>query len=241
MNDILDLHTHTFISGHAYNTLYEMIRSASEKGLVLFGSSDHAPAMPGSCHTSYFGNTRVIPKEIYGVRVLIGVELNIRDYDGNVDLKPNQLQKLDYAVASIHDPCYKAGSASQNTNAILGAIKNPLIHIIGHPDDSRFPIDYETVVLAAKEYHTLLEVNSSSLHPQCYRQNAHENYLTMLEFCRIHQVPVILNSDAHVEADVGNHERAWQLLNEINFPDELVVNSSLEKLASFIPKLSDSM
>lgn len=33
IHDILDLHTHTIMSGHAYNTMQEMIRSASEKGV----------------------------------------------------------------------------------------------------------------------------------------------------------------------------------------------------------------
>ena len=50
MIDLLDLHTHTTASGHAYNSLYEMARSASERGMRVFGCSDHAPAMPGTCH-----------------------------------------------------------------------------------------------------------------------------------------------------------------------------------------------
>ena len=29
MKDILDLHTHTIASGHAYNTLYEMAQAAA--------------------------------------------------------------------------------------------------------------------------------------------------------------------------------------------------------------------
>ena len=41
-------------------------------------------------------------------------------------------------------------------------MKNPAIHIIGHPDDSRFPIDYDTLTAAAREHHKLLEVNNSS-------------------------------------------------------------------------------
>ena len=33
MRDVLDLHTHTIASGHAYNTMMEMIHAAQEKGL----------------------------------------------------------------------------------------------------------------------------------------------------------------------------------------------------------------
>ena len=37
INDIMDLHTHTLASGHAYNTLYEMVHSAAAKGVKLLG------------------------------------------------------------------------------------------------------------------------------------------------------------------------------------------------------------
>lgn len=237
MNDILDLHTHTIVSGHAYNTLYEMIHSAAEKGVKLLGVTEHAPKLPGSCHPFYFINFRVVPREISGVKLMLGCELDIIDYDGSVDLEERYLRGLDFGIASIHEPCYKSGTISQNTSAYLGAIKNPAIQIIGHPDDGRFPVDYETLVCAAKEEHVLLEVNASSLHPQCNRVGARENYITMLELCRRYKAPVIIDSDAHCEVDVGNHARAHALLEEIGFPEELVVNSSIEKAAEYIPWL----
>lgn len=237
MNDILDLHTHTIASGHAYNTLYEMIRSASEKQVALLGVTEHAPRIPGACHPFYFINFKVVPRKQHGVRLMLGCELNIIDYKGTVDLEPAYLKGLDYAIASIHEPCYPSGTMAENTSAYLGAMKHPSVQIIGHPDDSRFPVDYETLVCAAREHHVLLEVNSSSLHPQCHRVGARENYITMLELCRKHQVSIIIDSDAHCEADVGNHTRAHELLEEISFPQELVVNTSVEKAARYIPIL----
>ncbi len=242
MRDILDLHTHTVASGHAYNTLYEMARSAADKGLLLFGSSDHAPSMPGSCHDFYFSNLHVVPRNLFGIRILLGCELNILDYKGSVDLRPDILPTLDYAIASIHMPCYKNGTAAENTAAYVGAMKNPYVRIIGHPDDSRFPVDHDTLAAAAKEHHVLLEVNSSSLAPDSFRKGARENYIKLLERCRHYGTSIIMDSDAHVESDVGNHRAAQALLTEIDFPRELIVNDSLEKLSAFIPslKLSES-
>ena len=176
MIDLLDLHTHTTASGHAYNSLYEMAASASGRGIRIFGSSDHAPAMPGSSHYYHFINFKVLPRTLYGMKLLMGVELNIMDFEGNVDLDQDFLEKLDYSIASLHQPCIKSGTASQNTDAYLGAMKNPAIHIIGHPDDCRFPIDYDTLTAAAREHHKLLEVNNSSLTPLSYRQGVRENY-----------------------------------------------------------------
>ena len=108
MIDLLDLHTHTAASGHAYNSLYEMIRAAADRGLTLYGCSDHAPMMPGGPHFFHFINFKVVPREVYGVKVLMGAELNIMDYQGRVDLNEDVLKNLDYAIASLHTPLYPA-------------------------------------------------------------------------------------------------------------------------------------
>ena len=135
MLDVLDIHTHTTASGHAYNTIYEMAQSASRKGLALLGISDHGPAMEGSASKHYFRSSRCIPRELYGVKILFGCELNIMDYDGGVDLDEIFAGTLDYGIASLHDVCITPGSRAENTRAYLKAMENPKVHISGHPDD----------------------------------------------------------------------------------------------------------
>ena len=234
MNYILDAHTHTLVSGHAYNTMKEMAQAAKEHGLELLGITDHAPNMPGSCHEYHFENYRIIDRNAYAVPILLGCELNILDENGSVDLRSDLLKKMDYNIASLHPPCIRFLTKLETTNTIIRCIENPDIHIIGHLDDARFPVDYEAVVKAAKEYHTLLEVNNSSLLPTSFRPNAKENYTTMLKICEKHDVPVILNSDAHVDTSVGRHDASYALIQSISFPEELIVNTSVDKFKSFI-------
>ena len=234
--NLCDPHTHTTASGHAYNTLYEMARAGAEAGLSIFGSSDHAPAMPGTCSEMYFCNFSVIPRELFGVRLLMGCELNIIDFQGTVDLAPWLLERLDYGIASIHDLCFPIGTREENTAAAIGAMKNPFVQIIGHPDSASIPLDYEAVVRAAKENHVLLEVNNSSLKPGSPRPGARENYLTMLELCRRCGTPVIVNSDAHCAADAGNQRFAFELLQETDFPPELVANYSRKLLQDYLER-----
>lgn len=238
MTDIMDLHTHTIASGHAYNTLYEMAAAAKDKNLRLFGSTDHGPRVAGAPGEIFFVNFKVIPDYLYGVRLLMGCELNILDHEGHVDLEPHQLKHMDYAVASIHGPCYIGGTIAQNTAAYVGAMKNPYVKIIGHPDDDRFPMDLDTLAAAAKEHHVLLEVNNSSFNPLSSRKGAATSYRVMLERCMHYQTPIIINSDAHVASDVGRHDAAWKLIEEMNFPEELIMNTSEEKLIPYIPSLA---
>ncbi len=77
MNYALDVHTHTIASGHSYSTIREMANMAAGKGLVLLGITEHGPRMPGTCHSFYFSNLKVVPRQMCGVELLLGVELNI--------------------------------------------------------------------------------------------------------------------------------------------------------------------
>lgn len=161
-----DTHSHTVASGHAYSTIREMAKAGAENGLEALAITEHAPKMPETCGRFYFSNFSVIPREMYGMKLLLGVELNILDEEGTVDLPEYLLKQMDIAIASIHMPCYgESKGIEANTRAYINAMKNPYIDIIGHPDNDRFPVDYEALVKAAKETGTLLEVNNSSLAP----------------------------------------------------------------------------
>jgi putative hydrolase len=236
MKYIMDLHCHSIASGHAYSTIQENAKIAAEKNLKFMGISDHAPGMPGGTHLYYFFNLKVLPKEIDGVRILKGVEANIVDYNGTLDIGKEVFENLDYAIASLHPPCINFGTVEENTRAIINAMKNPYVKIIGHPDDSRFPLNYEEIVKAAKEYGVLLEVNNSSLNAGSFRAGAWENVKIMLNLCKEYRVKVILGSDAHISYDVGNFTNCAKLLEEVDFPEELVVNYNEEDIMALLQK-----
>lgn len=229
MNFVIDAHTHTLASGHAFNTINEMAEAAANKNLSILGITEHTESMPGTCHRIYFTNLKVIDREIYGVEMMFGAEVNIVDYAGKVDLPSWIIKQLDITVASIHGLCMGVGSKENNTAAIINAMKNPLIDIIGHPDDGMFPMNYLDIAKAAKEYDTLIEVNNSSLSPESFRVNAYENYIELLSHCKKLGVPIIVDSDAHYSSRVGGHEYADKVLEEIDFPQELIMNYFPEK------------
>lgn len=238
MNFLLDTHTHTIASGHAYSTITEMVNAAKEKGLRLLGISEHAPAMPGSCKEIYFSNLNVFSDKIKDIQLLFGIETNVLDYKGNIDVSMKTLSGLNYGIASLHTPCITPGSRQENTSAYLHVMEHPYIHVIGHPDDSRYPVDYKALVKQAKETKVLLEVNNTSLSPNSFRANARENYKEMLSLCATENVPIIVNSDAHISFDVGNFEYAISLLKEIDFPTSLIANTSVETYLSLIKQKS---
>jgi len=234
MNDYVDLHTHTIASGHAYSTIEAMIKAAEQKGIRLFGITEHAPKMPGTCSELYFNNLRVLERKHGEMYTLFGAELNIMDMEGHVDLPERTLKQMDLCVASMHGPCFHPGTIEENTKTYLNVMKNPYVNIIGHPDDGRYEIDYEALVQGAKEYGKVLELNNHSMDPDCNRQNAVENDTVVLNLCKKYHVPVVMDSDAHFDLLIGEFDLARDLLEKLDFPEELVLNRSTDAIREYV-------
>ena len=230
----LDVHTHTIMSGHAYSSLQEMVTVAQQKGLEILGITEHAPGIPGTCNPIYFRNLHVVPRQIGNLRLMLGAELNIMDRSGTVDLDEERLKYLDYAIASLHIECIRPGTKKENTEALQNAMKNPKVFIIGHPDDGTFEVDYELLAQSAAENHVLIELNEASVRPDSYRKNARKNAAELLSACKKHGTYIIISSDAHRASDVMRHGNALQLLEKMQFPEELIVNASADRLTKLL-------
>ena len=231
---LIDAHTHTVASGHAYSTIQEMAHMAAEKGLQVLGITEHGPSIEGTCPLLYFRNMFVVPRQMYGVRLLMGCEINILDTTGRLDLDEQHQDFLDIRIAGIHRNCWQGGSKEENTEGMLNVIRNPRIHIISHPGDGTAELDFEALVLAAKESHTLLEVNNHSLAPQRKKTVAKDNNLEIMRLCKRYEVPLILGSDAHVSFQIADYQRLYPLLAETEFPDELVMNYWPERFFQYL-------
>ena len=129
------------------------------KGFVL---TDHGPGIAGGTHPYHFGNMRVLPPKIRGVRFYRGIEANILDLEGGLDLADELLAELHFAYAGLHEICFPSRGEADNTRALVAALRNPLVDAISHPGNPHFPVDIAAVVRAAKEFGKAIEINNSS-------------------------------------------------------------------------------
>lgn len=248
----IDLHTHTVASGHGtMDTIADLAKSAYAKGMTVLGISDHGPATPGSCRESYFRSLKNAPGTRAGIRVLYGVEANILDISGQLDLPDSILAGLDFCIASIHPQTFRSpayhrisfwdrhqiaedteAAVRYNTDAYIRAMENPYVKIIGHPDDQHYPVDCERLAEAAIKHHVILEVNEASLAPGGYRGEAKPTMAKLLALCLERSHPILLSSDSHGAAGAGKAPCAEALAKEAGFPRELILNysSSIEEL-----------
>ena len=211
-----------------------MARAAADKGIQYLGITEHGPSIEGTCPLLYFKNMFVVPREMYGVNILMGCEVNILDTFGNLDLNDEYLDRLDIGIAGIHIKCWKGGTKEENTQGVIKVIRNPKIHIISHPGDGTADLDFEQLVLAAKESHTLLEINNHSLAPERKKKIAWDNNREILRLCKQYETPLILGSDAHISFQIADYSRITPLLEETEFPDELIMNYWPDRFFSYL-------
>jgi len=232
MQFTVDTHTHTIASGHAYSTLHDYVVRAREVGVKLFAMTDHAPRMPGAPHYWHFGNLKVVPRVMNGVGILRGVEANVLNEEGEIDLPGDVLDKLDIVIGSFHEPVFQPTDEASHTRAMINAINSGKIHILGHSGNPNFPIDIQAVVKAAAEQQVLIEINNSSFGHS--RVGSAGNCLAIAEAARDLGAWLTFGSDSHIACTLGQFDHCMETIQKVEFPLERVVSSHPAKLIEFL-------
>ena len=88
------------------------------------------------------------------------------------------------------------------------------------------------IVDIAKYYDVLLEVNESSLKNDNYGNT--ERMRCWLEMARDNGNRIVLGSDAHFCEEVGIFTNSIALLNELQYPRDLIINCDEEEIKKFL-------
>lgn len=232
MTDILqiraDVHTHTVASTHGYSTINENAAAAKALGMQLLAVTDHGPAMPDAPHVWHFHNYKVLPREIGGIKMLYGVEANIIDENGTLDMDEHELSFCEWVIASYHLQCVNFERTPELVSQGYRKVcENPLVDVIGHPTTAMFPFDYEPVIKVFKESGKLVEINESSLK---WKRGALENAKVFYALCKKYEVPLALNTDAHYAGLIGKTPIAAQLLRDLDYPRRLIVSLDADSI-----------
>ncbi len=232
-----DLHTHTVFS-HGKGTIEENFNRANEIGLAQLGISDH-----GLGHLM-FGvkkkNIAVMRQEVERLnakgkptRVYLGIEANLTDFDGNIDLTWEEVKLFDYVIAGYHKASapsdfgsffsynlggifrdlVKAKPDEKFTQAYIKAIKSGKIDIISHLN-----LGVRTYVKevgkAARDYGVMIELNGKGV------------AMTDEELAELNNLGVtfIINSDAHTPDRVGDVGKPLAAAERAGIPESRIVN-----------------
>lgn len=224
---IAETHSHTVACSHAYSTITENARAAAQKGLRFLCVTEHGPKMPDGPYDWFFKNLPgTVPDILEGVVILKGAEADIMDFDGKLDIAAQDLENLDWVLASYHTVCLKPGTREENTRGWLAVAKNPLVDVIGHCGDARYDFDFDAVCAAFAEYGKIVEINAHSF--QC-RPGSRERCREIAICCKKYKVPLVCSSDAHFSTQIGESQESREMLREIEYPEELILNGDFDR------------
>ena len=192
-----DLHCHTRWSDGAHS-IEQMARAGLEQGHEYIVISDHSVSLTVArgIDADRLGEQRRAIHEanqkIDGVAILSGTEVDILS-DGRLDYADEVLADLDWVSAAVHSG-FRQSSAIM-TERVVTAIRNPHVDSIAHPTgrllNSRdgYEIDMDTVLEAAAETGTALEVNAMPDRLDLPEEDARKA-IGM-------GIPIVINSDSH--------------------------------------------
>jgi len=250
----VDFHTHSLASGHALNSIEELLRHADRLGMQGIAVTDHGPGtdnailLKNSENFSQVWQNRIVGTDIHYFNVLIsryqapsdiqvrlfkGIECNIYGQGTPViDLPPTLIDKFDLVIASLHPLPYifDLKDKVQVTERLLEAMEEPL-DIIGHPFQKAFDLDMALIVQTAAEKNVVLELNDDSIRQQKTEVRSMQQ---MLQLAKKHDCRISLSSDTHAANELGSDETTSKLLAEARFPRELIVNDSIEAAVRFV-------
>jgi len=234
MKLIADLHVHTVSSGHAYSTIEEYVEQAKKIGLKGFAVTDHGPAMPGAPHFYHFSNMRMLPRVHKGVRILRGVEANVINDQGQIDLKDEEIRwgELEIIMVAMHPRVgYESQGEEKNTEVLIKAMKNPFVNVVAHPGNAKYPINIKAVVAAAKENGVVIEINNSS---DFSRPGSHDRCLEIAREVKRIGWKVVVGTDSHFSTMLGDFRDALSLIKEAGLTEADVVNTSWPKIEKYL-------
>jgi putative hydrolase len=228
-----DYHTHTRYS-HGRGTIRDNVAQAAALGLEAIAITDHGP---GSIFVGLKRGLEQIKDEAkacadeFGIQVLVGLEANIVDLEGHIDIETSIIEELDILLVGLHHwvwprnlqalchfygavPLGWPGIREKNTEALIGAIRRYPVTCITHPG-LKMAIDTAQLACAAVGYGTALEINTS------HRQ-VDVDYIQVAAGTG---VDFLINSDAHTPQRVGDFAWGVELVERSGLPWERVRNS----------------
>ena len=172
-----------------------------------------------------------IPRKIGKVTVIRGIEFDITAPAGGINVISNKsLKPVEFALASFHECMFPPVDSSVHTAALEAILYNPYVNAFGHLGNSNFPFDHEYIISRCNDHGKIVEINNASL---SIRKGSHDNCMDIARLCMKYEVPISVDSDSHICYRVGHVEGALEMLEEIGFPEELIINSSVERLDTY--------
>jgi len=214
-------------------TIAEMADAAKERSYEYIAITDHSKGLKiaGGIDeralkrqgTEIAKVNAALSKSGSQLTVLRSIEMNLNPR-GEGDMSPDSLRSLDLVLGSFHSALR---TAEDQTERYLAALRNPHIHILGHPRGRIYNFriglkaDWPRVFAEAAKLDKALEID-------CYPDRQDLN-VALLKIAREHGTRISLGTDAH---------HGWQLeFIDLGLTAALRAKISADRIVNFMSLL----
>ena len=202
INQKEDFHVHANYNDHSAEdlTVENVIKRAEEIGLETLAFTEHI-RRSSDWMENYLADIKNYSKNSK-VKILSGFEGKILE-DGSIDC-PKKYAEDYFLIASFHT---KYEDKKTWFNALITAIKNPDVNVIGHlapePNHTIEPNEIEAIAKTAANHNKIVEINAKYIRPP----------LEWISIFRDNGVKFHLGSDAHALENIGNFEKLTEQIS----------------------------
>lgn len=235
-----DLHTHTVYS-HGKGSIEDNAAAAEAAGLEFLGISDHGPG-----HRGFGLKLAKVPdmrrdikdscEKHPGLKILLGVEANIINRSGALDVSREEAALFDYLIAGYHYGVFgeeplraalvhaggfwyrlrgsqSAAARARNTDLVIKALERNEVKILSHPGE-KADFDIDAIARCCEGRGVWMEIND---HHRCLTAEG-------IKTAARYGVSFILGSDAHLPQNVGRVDKALARAKEAGLDLSRIVN-----------------
>jgi len=243
MKTTSDYHIHSIYSknNHGKSTIEEIVETSVELGLKEIAITDHGPrhflyGIKRNKIVEAKNKIEEMRKKYPQIKILFGVESNILNLEGDVDLNDDLLNLCDIILCGYHSGVIfssfkdlwnfygmnflgrfnkkiKQKQTARNTEAVVKALYKYNINILTHPGD-KIPVDIDKIAYAAEKTNTLLEINN---------HHEHLNF-EEIKIASKYDVKFVINSDSHIKNSIGGFENALKLAKKAGLDLGRIIN-----------------
>ena len=238
-----DYHIHSTYSKHNHgkSTIEEIIQKSIDMGLKEIAVTDHGPGhfLYGIKRDNIIKAKNEITelrKKYPNIKILFGVEANIINHSGDIDIDDDMIELFDIILCGYHIGVIFSGlydlwnfffmniicrlsksltekQIEKNTSAVVNALNKNKIYILTHPGD-KIPVDMDKVSYAAQKNKTLLEISNHHSH-----LNTEE-----IKVAAKYEVSFVINSDSHIKDNIGGFENGLKAAKEAGLNTNRIIN-----------------
>lgn len=231
-----DVCTYILNDNNCMSTVFENISEAREKNLEGIGIVARGHTHTNDRSDRIIKNILNLPDKIKDIKILKGIECSMISLGrAEMDIPINTISDADFSMISFYQESFP--NFVPDGNKISQTFKNCILSCnvdgIGQFTFGRATVDLRDLILFCKNNNKFIELSNDKLKN---KKVSEADVYKIATLCKDFDVPIIVTSGARLYSDVGNFGQILNTLSEIEFPQKLILNESMDKFIDFVNK-----